>query len=196
MAGRSSTEGTEATVPVRVWDPLVRLFHWLLVASFAVAYLTQEQDYALHLQAGYVGLALLASRLPWGFVGPRHARFRDFVDRPAAAIAYVRDLPTPRRRRYLGHNPAGGWMIVLLLGTLLTIGVSGIALDGAENRAGPLGDTGLFRHTTLIIRIHTIATDVALALIGVHLAGVIASSLAHRENLVLAMITGRKRAQP
>jgi cytochrome b len=178
----------------KVWDPLVRIFHWGLVATFAVAYLTQEEEYQPHLIAGYVMLGLLAFRLVWGFVGTRHARFSDFVRGPATVIGYLRALLGGDPPRHLGHNPAGGIMILAMLATLLVVTISGVALDAAENRAGPLGDTRLFLYGDLIEETHSLSTDIALVLIGLHLAGVLHAALVHRENLVKAMFTGRKRA--
>lgn len=181
-------------VQVRVWDPLVRVFHWSLVATTALAVLTQEEAYEPHLSAGYAVLGLVLVRVAWGLVGPRHARFADFLYGPAATLGYLRALRAGRAPRYLGHNPAGGWMVMLLLLTLLVASVSGVALDAAENRAGPLGGLRLFLYLDPILAVHELATDVLLALVAAHLLGVAHASLAHRENLVRAMLTGRKRA--
>lgn len=177
---------------IKVWDPLVRLFHWGLLAAFVTAYLAQEGAYDLHLAAGYTVLGLVAVRILWGFVGTRHARFGDFVHGPAAVAGYLKALAARSAPRYLGHNPAGGAMILALLAALLVIGLSGVALDAAENRAGPLGDTQLFLHLDLIARVHAWATDLTLVLIAVHVLAVLHASRALGENLVRAMITGRK----
>src|SRR5689334_1938116 len=99
---------------VRVWDPVIRLFHWTLVAAFATAFLAEEGG-LLHDAAGYVVLGLIGLRLIWGIVGPVHARFADFVPTPAQLVRYLRSVVQGRPERYLGHNPAGGAMIVLLL---------------------------------------------------------------------------------
>jgi cytochrome b len=180
---------------VRVWDPVVRVFHWALVTAFAASWWTQEQHYDWHLVAGYTVLGLVALRLVWGFLGSRHARFADFVRGPRAVLGYLAQVARRRAPRYLGHNPAGGAMIVAVLLVMLAVTLSGIALDAAENRAGPLGDTTLFRHADAIVRVHVVATDLSLVLIALHLLGVVHTSLAHRENLVRAMITGTKRRQ-
>ena len=184
---------------VLVWDIGIRLFHWSLVASFAIAYITQDDYYEAHLYAGYVVLGLLVFRFVWGFAGAKYARFSSFLYGPAAILSYLKDMIKLRPRRHLGHNPAGGLMIFLLLLVLLVITLSGIALDAGENRAGPLGDTRLFLYKDIAEGIHEIASNTALALIIVHLLGVLYSSLINRENLVRAMITGRKprtRASP
>lgn len=179
---------------VKVWDPLVRIFHWSLVVGFLIGYLTQERRYELHLDAGYAVLGLVFFRIVWGLVGPRYARFSDFVHSPPVVLGYLRDMWHRRSARFLGHNPVGGVSILLLLALQLVIGGSGIALDAAENRAGPLGSTTLYHHLTLIKKIHVYSTDVCLAFIALHVAGVLHSGRAHGENLVWAMITGRKRA--
>lgn len=179
--------------PIPVWDPFVRLFHWGLALAFLTAYLSGEEHYGLHLWSGYAVLVLLALRLPWGFLGPRHARFHDFVAGPRRTLAYAAALLRGRAPRHLGHNPLGGWMILALLVVLAAVGLSGVALDAAENRAGPLGGTRLFVYGDVIGKTHEWSTNVALVLIGLHLAGVVAASRLHRENLVAAMLTGRKR---
>jgi cytochrome b len=179
---------------VMVWDPLVRLFHWLLVTACVAAYLTRSAQYELHLITGYTVFGLILFRVLWGFVGPRHARFGDFVRSPANTWSYLRASARGRARRHLGHNPAGGAMIVALLLVLAVIVVSGIALDAAENRAGPLGGTRLFLYMDPIAAVHRFSTDVGIGLVALHLAGVIQASVAQRENLVSAMLTGRKRA--
>jgi cytochrome b len=181
---------------IQVWDPLVRIFHWGLVAAFTLAWLTQEEAYDLHLTAGYAVLGLVAFRILWGFVGTRHARFGDFVRGPSRVTAYLRDLRRGSAERFLGHNPAGGIMILLLLAAMLIIALSGVALEGAENRSGPLGDTRLFYYTDLIKELHEWSSNLALLLVLLHLAGVAHAGWAHGENLVLAMVTGRKSKDP
>lgn len=181
---------------VRVWDPLVRIFHWGLIAAFATAYVTQEQEYDLHLLAGYSVLGLVSFRILWGFIGPRYARFGTFVRGPGHLLSYVSALARGRAPRFAGHNPAGGVMILLLLLVMLVITLSGIALDGAENRAGPLGGTNLFLYGGSIKAVHDTASDLAMLLILAHVLGVAHASFVHRENLVWAMITGRKRCEP
>jgi hypothetical protein len=90
---------------VRVWDPLLRIFHWGLAASFAVAFVAEDDFLSLHVQAGYLVLGLILFRFVWGFVGPRHARWSDFLREPAAVTAYLRDALRFRAGRHLGHRP-------------------------------------------------------------------------------------------
>ena len=179
---------------IKVWDLFVRLFHWLLVISFTISWFTQEQQYETHLWAGYAVLILIGLRIVWGFFGSNHARFSSFVPGPKNLMRYVQSLIAHNSSRYIGHNPAGGVMIILMLLTLLTITVSGIALDGAENWSGPLAEYNLFHYTDQIKSLHILSTDAMLALIVLHLLGVIHSSILHRENLLRAMISGYKSA--
>ncbi|WP_242475168.1 cytochrome b/b6 domain-containing protein [Thiohalocapsa halophila] len=176
-----------------VWDPFIRLFHWALALAFCTAYMTGDGYYELHLWLGYTVLALVLMRLPWGLLGPRHARFQDFVAGPRRTLAYAAAFLRGRAARHLGHNPLAGWMIVLLLLVLTITALSGITLDAAENRSGPLGSTRLFIYGDIIEAAHLLSTNLALALIGLHLAGVAATSWMYRENLPAAMITGYKR---
>lgn len=172
--------GKAATV--RVWDPLVRVFHWSLVAAFAVAWLTGDEFEQLHETTGYVIIALLGVRILWGFVGSAHARFADFVYRPSRVAGYLADTARLRAKRYLGHNPAGGAMVVALLLVLAATAGSGFAMT-----------TAAFHDAHWVEEVHEVMANVAILLVGLHLAGVAVASIEHRENLVRAMITGRKR---
>lgn len=185
---------------IKVWDPLVRIFHWSLVGAFSVAYLSGEGDewLGVHSRAGYTVLGLVLVRLLWGFVGTPHARFSDFVQRPAVVVGYLKQVFTLRAPRYLGHNPAGGAMIVLLLVSLLLTTLFGLATYGAAEGAGPLA--GLLAGTTkaqahALEEVHEFCANFTLLLVGLHLAGVVVESLLHRENLVAAMFSGNKRAE-
>ncbi len=193
-----------------VWDPLVRLFHWTLLLGFCAAWFSEGELFEgladrfdgevmqfVHVSAGYTIAGLLSFRLLWGFVGSSHARFSDFVFSPPVVLAYLREVLTLRARRYLGHNPAGGAMIVaLLLGLTATV-FTGLALYAADQGLGPFAGLLVGSSEALIDWIkeaHEVATNFTLLLIAGHLVGVLWESLLHRENLVRAMITGRKRA--
>ncbi len=181
---------------VRVWDPLVRVFHWTLVVAFTIAYLTEDDLLALHVWAGYTVLGLVVFRILWGFVGPRYARFSSFVTSPGTALAYARDVLRGAARRYLGHNPAGGLMVVVLLVLLLLISLTGLAVYGAEEHAGPLAGfmAGREHWEDFLEETHEVLSNLTVLLVFVHIAGVLVESMVHRENLVRAMIDGRKRA--
>lgn len=185
---------------VKVWDPLVRVFHWTLVAGFFTAYLTEGEDetLALHTWAGYTVAGLILVRLVWGLIGTRHARFSDFVRRPAVIKDYLLSVLRLHPRRYLGHNPAGGLMIVFLLISLPATVFFGMGLYAVGEQAGPLAGWlgGLGESWEDVFEgLHEFFANFTLFLVVVHVSGVLVESLLHRENLVRAMITGRKREQ-
>lgn len=167
---------------VRVWDLPTRIFHWSLAASFMVAFATSESEKLrdIHVVAGYSLAGLIAFRLLWGFVGSTHARFTDFLPTPAKLFAYLKSLLAGRPQHYVGHNPAGAVAIFLLLACGLTAAASGYA---TYNEIG-----GHFME-----ELHEATANGMMALVIIHLAGVLVSSWLHHENLVKAMITGRKQ---
>lgn len=170
---------------IRVWDLPTRVFHWGLVVSFTGAYLTGEFELQgdLHAVFGYSVLLLIGFRLVWGVLGSRYARFSSFVRGPAAIVRYLMSLLSGQPEHHVGHNPAGAVAIVLLLGLGLLVTSAGLAtLNGLGGE--------------WFEEIHEIAGQLMLAVVGVHLVGVVVGSLAHRENLVRAMITGRKPGDP
>ncbi|MET0088893.1 MAG: cytochrome b/b6 domain-containing protein [Candidatus Thiodiazotropha sp.] len=179
---------------IKVWDPLVRIFHWTLVSAFIVAWLTEDELMSVHAYAGYLIAGLLAVRLIWGLIGTRHARFSDFVKPPTVVIAYLKDLARLKAKRTLGHNPAGGAMIMALIVMLTLTVVSGLMAYGAEGM-GPLME--FYRQqasygSEFFEEVHEFCAHVTLILVFVHLGGVALGSLLHRENLVRSMFTGRK----
>ncbi len=180
---------------VKVWDPLVRIIHWSLVSAFFIAYFTEDDLLDLHVYAGYLIAGLLAFRLIWGFVGSRHARFSDFVKCPSEVWAYLKSILTTHPKRYLGHNPAGGAMVIALLVSLVLTTVSGIAIYGAGESAGPLAASlsgvGDFWADVLEV-VHEFFANATLALVFFHVLGVVMASFQHKENLVKAMVDGRK----
>ena len=168
---------------VLIWDAPVRVVHWLLALSFFGAFLTAESERwrLLHASLGYTVGGLVAFRLLWGLVGTRHARFASFVRGPAAVLRYLKSLLSGRPEHHAGHNPAGALAIVALLGLAAVVTATGHAL---YNDIG--GDS--------MEDLHEFLADAMLAVVGLHVAGVALASLLHRENLVRAMVTGRKRA--
>lgn len=180
---------------VEVWDILVRIFHWSLVSFVLVLFITEDEFLTIHSYAGYTVLLLVLFRLLWGFIGTYHARFRNFVTSPQAAVKYLKDEIAGDAKRYIGHNPAGAIMIVMLLITLIGTGFTGMATIATEGR-GPLAGTFIAGFSgELLGEIHEFFTGVILTLIILHVAGVVFSSLAEEENLVKAMITGKKKEE-
>jgi cytochrome b len=185
------------TNPIKVWDPLVRLFHWLLVIAFFTAYFTEDEWQNVHVIAGYTVFGLVVFRLLWGMVGTHHARFSDFVYSPKTTVVYLKNVLTGKAARYIGHNPAGGAMIIIFLMSLLITTLSGVAYYGTDHWLGPLA--GIMKNTSpfwieTLEETHEISANFTVFLVIVHVIGVTWESLLHRENLVRAMIDGRKRA--
>lgn len=178
---------------IPVWDPAVRLFHWLVAAGFFVAYITEDL-LTPHVWAGYVVLVLVLFRIVWGLVGPKHARFSDFAYPPGVILANLKDILFAHPKRYLGHSPAGGAMVIALLLGLLGTAVTGVMLYGADKHAGPLASAMSGVSKDLIEEPHEILANITLTLVVVHIIGVIVASVMHHENLARAMLTGRKRA--
>lgn len=194
---------------VYVWDPVVRIGHWLLVIGFFTAYFTENDFLTQHVWAGYLVGAVVLFRIFWGFVGPKHARFSDFVVSPRSVFTYARNLFRKGSRRYLGHNPLGGVMILTLLASLAVTVWSGMAVYAYEEHAGPLkglssatfgetggrGDEAYEAAEEFWESLHEFFANFTLFLVLLHIAGVLFSSIKDRENLVKAMFTGRKRIE-
>lgn len=182
---------------VKVWDPLVRVFHWTLVVAFFTAYISEDDFLSVHTYAGYTVLGLILLRIIWGIIGTRHARFSNFVTSPRIAWQYLKDTLLLRAKHYLGHNPAAGAMIVLLLVSLLVTTLSGLATYGAIESAGPLGNwLGNIGETgeDILEEVHEFFASFTVLLVVIHVGGVIIESLVHRENLVRSMLNGYKNA--
>lgn len=172
-------QDSPARASFTVWDLPVRLFHWLLVAAIAVAFLSSEEDGPLadwHMRAGWMAAVLIVFRLVWGLVGGEHARFVDFV-RPSHALSHLKGLISRRAERTIGHNPVGGLAVLLLIGAIAAVVTTGwMAFQGGEKD------------------LHESIAWALLGLVGIHVAAVIVTSIVSRENLVRAMVTGRKNA--
>lgn len=207
---------------IKVWDPLVRIFHWTLVVAFFTAYFTEDDWQDIHVLAGYTVAGLVAFRIVWGFVGTRHARFSDFVFSPATIFKYLKDTLALRARRYIGHNPAGGAMVIALLISLACTTLTGMQLYAVEENAGPFADVQIEKLSPIATAVadeeeygeygehgeghgegdeelweelHEFFANFTLFLVLLHIAGVMVSSFAHAENLPRAMVTGRKEKE-
>ena len=186
------------TRETNVWDPAVRIFHWSLVAAFFAAYLIEDDFLSLHVWAGYIVSGLVLFRILWGFIGTQHARFSDFVRPPYDVIAYLKDELAGRARRYIGHNPAGGAMVVALLVFLTVTVVTGLVMYGAGECAGPFAVRLCSAPQWLAEaseEVHEFFANFTLFLVVLHVAGVLWSGCLHHENLVAAMWHGRKQTE-
>ena len=170
---------------ILVWDWPVRLGHWLMVGGFTLAWLTGDSETfrLVHVIAGATVLGVATFRLPWGLIGSRYARFVDFVRGPAAVKNYLTSLLRLQPTHHVGHNPAGGWAIVLLLGLGILTGLAGWAIYN------DLGGHWLEEA-------HEALAATMLTVVIIHVAGVVSGSVLHGENLVRAMVNGRKQGMP
>jgi cytochrome b len=206
---------------VKVWDPIVRYGHWALVAAFAIAYFSADEDSgdpgALHVWAGYAVGAIVAVRVVWGLIGSGHARFSDFAFSPETTLQYLKNLVGGHAKRYLGHSPAAAAMIFTLLICLTATVWTGVVANG-DSGNGPQANAGGLvvasahaeeneHHArgggegntqggeSVAGKLHGTLANITVGLVVLHLLGVGYSSLIHRENLVRGMVTGRKRAE-
>ena len=208
---------------IKVWDIAIRVFHWALVGCFAIAFISSENIPKLHVFFGYSVLFLVLFRILYGFVGSKYARFSDFLYRPAQIADYLKGLLIGRPKHYIGHNPAGGVMIVILLLSLLSLTLTGLKAYGVKGH-GPLAKHEISVMTNAFAdsddkdnhdeydsrkrrsqknhkvekdefweEVHETIAYLTLFFVSIHIMGVLVSSLVHRENLIKAMITGRKQ---
>lgn len=168
---------------VPVWDALVRVLHWSLVLTVAAAWLTRHSPGRWHEWLGYGTLAIVGARFAWGFLGSGHARFTDFVRSLPATARYARAVLARQEARYLGHNPLGGWMVIALLSMVALVGFTGW-----------LYTTDRFWGVPWVEALHSTLSDVLFGFVALHILGVVFTSVRHRENLVAAMLHGRKPA--
>ncbi|MBK5934757.1 cytochrome b [Rhodovulum imhoffii] len=189
---------------IKVWDPFLRAFHWALVAAFAIVWLAADENQDLHEAAGYAVAFLISLRVIWGFIGPRYARFAQFLRGPETVRTYLGDMAAGRERRYLGHNPAGAAMILAMLMALAGTALTGWLMESSERQAmlpempaliAPVyADSGEHHAESTLEEVHETLANLLLLMAAVHVGGVIWASRKHHENLAVAMITGEKRA--
>lgn len=213
----------ENTQYIKVWDIAIRVFHWTLFVCYAIAFISSENILKLHVIFGYSVLFLVLFRILYGFVGTKYARFSDFLC-PLAQIAdYLKGLLIGRPKHYVGHNPAGGWMIVILLLSLLALTLTGLKAYGIKGHS-PLAKHEISFMTNAFAdsddkedhdehdshdrrskkdhrtekdefweEVHETIAYFTIFLVSIHIMGVLIASIVHRENLIKAMITGRKQ---
>lgn len=181
----------------RVWDRVLRLFHWALVASITMAlvsgFLLDSSWIRLHLVSGILAAILVALRIVWGFTGPTYARFSQFLPHHRNVVDHLKI--GPHHARYIGHNPLGALMVFALLATVAVIALTGVALLGSGLKAGPLAFLLSARQSRIWSELHEVAALAILSLVFMHIAGVLFESWRTRENLVRSMVTGRKQAR-
>ena len=180
---------------IQVWDPLVRIFHWLLAVCFAIAYLLEDDRLKLHLLAGSTVLGLVVFRLIWGVIGTRHSRFAGFTCSPGKVKEHLSDLARLKPAYHLGHTPAGSAMIVLLLAGLLILSLSGTMLYGLENSSFFLAGMVAGIELDMVImleNLHELTADILTAMVLLHVAGVLVESALQGQNLIRSMVTGFK----
>ena len=180
---------------INVWDPLVRVFHWSLVLSFFLAYITEDDWMNLHVAAGYAVAMLIAFRIVWGLIGTRYARFSQFVKSPAQIFLYIKKMLTFNVPHYIGHNPAAAAMIISLLVSIILLSISGMTIIAAQGE-GPLAGTFMAAfNAEWMEEIHEFIANLTMLLVLLHVGGVIFSSFLEGDNLVRAMVTGRKKSR-
>ncbi len=204
---------------IKVWDLLVRLFHWSLVLFFTVAYFTGEEEGILHIYSGYIVLGLITFRVLWGFIGSKYARFSNFIRTPKYVFNYFKSYIKGQPKHYVGHNPLGGAMVITLLISLFMVSYTGLKLYAVEEGLGPLAQGNTISVISSAYadsddndekrnhsvneedeedeefweELHEFFANFTLLLVFLHIAGVFVSSKLHKENLAKAMITGLKR---
>ena len=180
-----------------VWDLPLRVFHWLLVASIATSWLTQElgvEYFEWHVRAGYVTLVLVAFRIAWGFVGPRHARFAHFLRGPSGILAYLRAARRGEDAPSVGHNPLGGLSILAMLALLLLQALTGLFSNDEIFNTGPLYGYISDDLSDRLTGLHKQNFDWLLVLVGLHLVAIAWYQWVRKQDLLRPMFTGRKAA--
>jgi cytochrome b len=178
---------------VKIWDPMVRVFHWSLVFFFFLALITEDDWLDLHIQAGYAVMLLIGFRLFWGVVGSQQARFTTFVKAPSAAFSYLKQMLKRDVPHYPGHNPVAALMVIALLLSITVVSFTGLVVLASEGQ-GPLASTMFFTwRGDWVEEVHEFFANFTLFLVVAHVLGVLVSSLLEGENLVRSMVTGRKR---
>ncbi len=193
------TESKEPGRVVRVWDAPVRIFHWVLVVLLFTSWLTSEiggNAMTYHMWSGYAILTLVTFRILWGFVGSQRARFSDFVHGPGPVLRYARDVLRPDAKYYVGHNPMGGWSVVLQLLSVLVQATTGLFATDDIATEGPLAGAVSGATGALLTTIHRYNVYLLLTLVCLHVAAALFYLFVKKENLISAMFTGRKRVPP
>ena len=181
-------------LPMRVWDAPTRLFHWVLIVLIATSWVTQYENWMeWHKLSGYSILTLLLFRLAWGFVGSDTARFARFLKSPLAALRHVSHITRREPDYEIGHNAAGGWMVLVMLLLLLVQAVSGLFSNDDIDTEGPLTNQVSKEQSDWFSHIHSINFTLIEIVIALHVLAIIAYAVLKRQDLVRPMVTGKKR---
>jgi cytochrome b len=183
----------DLTGTINVWDPLIRVFHWSLVATFFLAFITEDDWLDLHVTAGYTVAMLIGFRLLWGLIGTRYARFSQFVKSPSTVFQHLKEIMTFNVPHYVGHNPAAAAMIISLIISIIMVSITGMAIIASAGQ-GPLAGTFVAGvNAEWMEDVHEFFANFTMLLVVLHVAGVVVSSFLENDNLIKAMITGRKK---
>ena len=182
----------DKTKSIKVWDPLVRIFHWSLVFFFFLAYITEDDGVNIHSYAGYTVTLLITFRIVWGLFGTEYAQFSNFVTSFGNVKAYLKQIFSGHPKHYIGHNPAGGLMIIILLICLFLTTFTGMSVFATEGH-GPFASTFISQWSEDVLEeAHELFANLTVLTVIIHVFGVLVSSLLHKENLIKSMITGNK----
>jgi cytochrome b len=181
-------------LPMRVWDAPTRLFHWVLIVLIATSWVTQYENWMeWHKLSGYTILTLLLFRLAWGFVGSDTARFSRFLRSPLAALRHLSHITRREPDYEIGHNAAGGWMVLVMLLLLLVQAVSGLFSNDDIDTEGPLTNLVSKEQSDWFSHIHSINFTLIEIVIALHVLAIIAYAVLKKQDLVRPMVTGKKR---
>jgi cytochrome b len=181
-------------LPMRVWDLPTRLFHWGILLAAVTSYVSIKLNWMqTHFFAGYTMITLLLFRLAWGLIGSDTARFARFLKGPAAVTGYLRHLFRPETDNQVGHNPAGGWMVMLLLLAMAVQAATGLFSNDDVLFEGPLAHLAGKPLSNRISGIHSFNVNICLTLIGLHVLAVILYRFIKKQDLIGPMISGKKK---
>ena len=182
-----------------VWDAFVRVFHWSLVLLFTVSVASGKvggEWIVWHMRSGYAILALVTFRLIWGFVGGEYARYVSFVASPIRAMKFAKGLLSKTHEHVIGHNPIGGWMVIVMLLLLATQAILGLFSNDEIATTGPLARYVSDETSIKLMGRHRTIGDILLALVGIHIAAVLFHVLVKKDGLIRAMFSGNKELPP
>ncbi len=182
------------TLLMRVWDAPTRLFHWAIVVLIAVSYFSMKFDNVeLHYLSGYTMLSLLLFRLCWGIVGSETSRFRQFMRSPVEGLRHLASFGAREPDRQIGHNAAGGWMVLFMLAVLAVQAVTGLFAGDPVEGGGPFVDQIAGSTQKWLNTVHALNWNLILALMALHILAILAYAAVKRHDLVRPMVTGKKR---